>query len=85
MLRDAPVNVAGDADIERACPAGQDLDPEHVIETIAHGRKGPTAAWVELPDAVWLQKAFSGSFDCAPFSDGKGREIGRASLRMTSP
>lgn len=33
------VNVAGDADIERACPAGQDVDPERVVVAFAHGRR----------------------------------------------
>jgi len=75
VLRDAPVNVAGDADIKRACPAGQDIDPECVIESVAHGRKRITAISVELPDAAWLQKAPSGSFDCAPISDGKGGRV----------
>jgi len=69
VLRDAPVNVAGDADIKRAGPAGQDIDPESVMESLAHDRKGITAISVELPDAAWLQKAFSRSFDYAPFSD----------------
>jgi hypothetical protein len=44
VLRDAPVNVAGDADIKRTGPAGQDIDPERVMESVAHGRKGTTAA-----------------------------------------
>ena len=39
VLRDAPVNIAGDANIKRAGPAGQDIDPESVIVAIAHGRR----------------------------------------------
>lgn len=69
MLGDAAINVAGNADIERACPAGEDIDPERVIVAFAHGRRVSQAVWRELPVAAWLQKAFSGSFDCAPISD----------------
>jgi hypothetical protein len=32
----------------------------------------------ELSDAVWLQKAFSGSFDYAPFSDGMPADFTRS-------
>jgi len=38
VLRDAPVNIAGDANIKRAGPAGQDIGPESVI-AVAHGRR----------------------------------------------
>jgi hypothetical protein len=37
VLRDAAVKISGDADIQGAGPAGQDLDPELVVEAIAHG------------------------------------------------
>jgi hypothetical protein len=69
------INVPGDADIERASAAGQDIDPEFVIEAVAHGRRVSQAVWVELPDAAWLQKAFSRSFDYAPFSNGVNSRV----------
>ena len=75
VLRYAAVKISGDADIERAGAAGQDVHPELVIETIAHGSKGITAAWVELPAAAWLQKASSGSFDYAPISAGLNSRV----------
>jgi hypothetical protein len=77
--------ISCNADIKRASPAGQDVDPEFVIETIAHGSKGITAVWVELPDAAWLQNAFSGSFDCAPISDGKAGDWTRFAQDDKSP
>lgn len=39
VLRYPVIDVAGNADIERACPAGQDIDPESVIVAFAHGRR----------------------------------------------
>jgi hypothetical protein len=37
VLRYAAVKIAGDTDIKGAGPADQDVDPELVVETVAHG------------------------------------------------
>ena len=39
MLGYAAINISCNADIERAYPAGQDVDPEPEMETVAHGRR----------------------------------------------
>ncbi len=37
VLLDAPIKMAGNTDVKGACAADQDIDPELVMETIAHG------------------------------------------------
>ena len=39
MLLHAGVYVAGHADIERASPAGKDVNPELVVRAVAHGER----------------------------------------------
>ena len=48
VLHDAAVEVAGDADIESARSAGQDVNPESVVEAVAHGRNGNTGCAVKI-------------------------------------
>lgn len=45
----AAINISCNADIERACPAGQDIYPEFVIETFAHGGRVSQAVIERTP------------------------------------
>ena len=61
VLRDATINVASDANIERACPAGEDVNPERVVVAFAHGRR---VSQQYRENSLMPQdcKRFSGSF-----------------------
>lgn len=49
VLRNPAVKISGDAGIERAGAAGQDIDPELVVEIIAHGEDGSTVGIERTP------------------------------------
>jgi hypothetical protein len=45
MLMNALIEKAGDSNVKRSGSAGEDVDPELVMGTVAHGEKRSTAAW----------------------------------------
>ena len=57
------VEKASDSDIERARTAGEDIDPELVMESVAHAEKGSTRILGRTPRIGMTEDASSGSFD----------------------
>lgn len=49
MLMNALIEKAGDADVKRSGSAGDDVDPEPVMETVAQGEKRSTCSLVRTP------------------------------------
>lgn len=67
MLDDAAIEVSSYADIESAGSAGQDVNPESVVGTVAHGRNGNTRGersqggiLVRTPQIGIVRDTFSG-------------------------
>src|SRR5260370_3387059 len=68
MLINALIEKPGDADIQRAGPAGENVYPELVMEAVAHAEKRSTGSLGRTPRIGMAQDAFSGSFDAPSVS-----------------
>jgi hypothetical protein len=49
VLMNSFVEISGDSDIQRTGAAGEDIDPELVMESVAHAERVAQPAWVETP------------------------------------
>src|SRR6266481_1175432 len=72
---------AGDSDVKRSGPAGEDVDPELVMETVEHEEKRSTRSLGRTPRIGIAEDASSGSF--ASPSSRQSRDS--CSRKLTDP
>jgi len=63
VLINALIEKSGEPDVERSGVAGQDVNPELVMESVAHAGKSSTTVFVETPRIGMAERTSSGSFD----------------------
>ena len=63
VLKNTRVNETRHTNVERACAAGHNVDPEYVKAPFAHAENSSTLFLLKLPASAWSEDTSSGSFD----------------------